>query len=96
MNNTIYDNIWHNILLITDDFDMSRVMSVVRESCPESYSEVYVKELALNVLDALLDCGMVRIVEVDDEKQKVVYRTELAPEKTESEEKLEGLEPSKQ
>lgn len=90
---TIYANVCADLLLITDDFDMAKVMKVACERCPERFTEEEVKELALRALDDLLDLGMIRIENVDDEALTITYRTELAPEKTASEEKLEGSEP---
>ena len=93
---TIYADVCTDLLLLTDDFDMSRVMKVACDRCPETFSEAEVKELALRALDDLLDLGMIHIESVNDEELKITYRTELAIEKGTKVECLEGLEPVKQ
>ena len=90
---TIYANVCADLLLITDEFDIAKVMQIACERCSESFTKEEVKELALRALDDLLDIGMVRIEQLDDEVLTITYRTELAPEKDASEEKLQGLEP---
>lgn len=93
---TIYANVCTDLLLLTDDFDMSRVMKVACDRCPETFTEADVKELALRALDDLLDLGMIHIESVNDEELKITYRTELAIETGTKVESLEGLELVKQ
>lgn len=93
---TIYANVCTDLLLITEDFDMARVMKVACDRCPETFSEADVKELALRALDDLLDLGMIHIENVNDEELRITYRTELAPEQDTKVESLEGSEPVKQ
>lgn len=87
---TIYANVCADLLLITGDFDMSKVMKVACDRCPETFSEAEVKELALRALDDLLDLGMIHIESVNDEEMIITYRTELSPEKEENKMEQEG------
>ena len=36
---TIYANVCTDLLLITEDFDLARVMKVACDRCPETFSE---------------------------------------------------------
>ena len=75
---------------------MAKVMKIACEKCPEGFSEEEVKDLALRALDDLLNLGLIHIEKVDDEAMIITYRTELAPEKSEQQEKVEGSEPEEQ
>ena len=70
--NTSRSIICETLLNMDGNFDMNKVIEIAFQNAPDGISELEIKLLALNIVEEMLNVGMLRMG-VDEKNQKIIY-----------------------
>lgn len=89
--NTSRSIICETLLNMDGNFDMNKVIEIAFHNAPDGISELEIKLLALNIVEEMLNVGMLRMG-VDEKNQKIIYKSDFAKENDEKTESV-AIEP---